>query len=121
DPGCRACMIWDKEKQNRDLFNYVKAFVRLRQSDDIFANNARFKFVEADNEANSLIFEKYNDKKRVIFIVNNGKQEMKTELNVHGVVFEYERSVDCFLKRQLTDDSISTIKVEPYHFRIFEV
>src|SRR5690625_6945043 len=32
DPGCRACMIWDENKQNRQLFDYVKQLIKLRKS-----------------------------------------------------------------------------------------
>jgi glycosidase len=30
DPLCRKCMVWEEEKQNKDMFEYVKTLISLR-------------------------------------------------------------------------------------------
>ena len=121
DPECRACMIWDKDKQNRDLFNYVKALINLRKSDDVFANNSTFKFVAVDDGTNNLIFEKYNDKKHIYFIVNNSGEETLHEFAKNEVAFEYVQKEKEFIKVPVARDSKLSINVQPYNFRILEI
>ena len=76
DPGCRACMIWDNSEQNRELFSYVQLLINLRKTEPVFGNGGSFRFIRADNESNSIIYEKYNDEKRIIFVVNNSDQQL---------------------------------------------
>jgi cyclomaltodextrinase len=76
DPGCRACMIWDKSGQNRELFSFVQLLISLRKAEPVFGNGGSFRFIHADNESNSIIFEKYNDEKRIIFVVNNSDHQL---------------------------------------------
>lgn|SRR5690625_1598293 len=119
DPGCRACMIWDEEKQNRELFNYVRALIHLRKSDDIFANNAQFSFIQTDDETNSVIFEKRNEHKRVIFIVNNSDDVLESTFDLGQNAYEFIRKETEFEKVLVTNEK--TIHVQPYHFRFFEI
>lgn len=121
DPGCRACMIWDEDRQNRKLFSFIKSLINLRKSDDIFANHARFRFLKADDDANTIIYEKYNQTKRVLFIINNGNEDINMALDSQSDAIEYIKEKDTFKKTYIPAESLSAITVRSYDFRIFEI
>lgn len=35
DPQCRKCMVWDEDKQNKELLNYYKALNRIRKDNKV--------------------------------------------------------------------------------------
>ncbi|MFC0302652.1 glycoside hydrolase family 13 protein [Virgibacillus soli] len=119
DPGCRACMIWEDEKQNHDLLHYIQALIQLRKSDKVFSNQAHFRFLKADDKTNTLIFEKYHAHKRVIIIVNNSNHVVEIELDWQPDMQEYKQKENMFVKVPVT--ITSSIKVKPYLFKIFEM
>ncbi|WP_077301453.1 glycoside hydrolase family 13 protein [Virgibacillus pantothenticus] len=75
DPGCRACMEWDTSKQNRDLFHYVQALIHLRKTVPLFGNGGTFRFLYADNNSQTIGYEKNDDTKRLVFLLNGGEKE----------------------------------------------
>ncbi|SHH39148.1 glycoside hydrolase family 13 protein [Virgibacillus chiguensis] len=75
DPDCRACMEWDEENQNRELFTYVQGLIRLRKTEPLFGNDASFRFLYADDNTNTIAYEKYDEQKRLIFLLNAGEKE----------------------------------------------
>lgn len=125
DPGCRACMIWEEEQQNRDLFNFLKLLIQLRKAEPVFGNGGRFNVIKADSEANYLVYEKYNTEKRIIFVMNNsdrervipviddliGKEVIEYSFGYLGVI-EFEEQF--FLQD-------STMQIPRYGSRIFEI
>ena len=120
DPGCRACMIWDKDKQNSDLFGDVKALIQLRKSDPVFGSDARFRFLHTDDDNGLIIFEKYNADKRAVFVVNNSDVAIETEL-IGGTdgISELIRADGPFSEVLLDLETDSLVHVAPYGYRIF--
>src|SRR5699024_4058222 len=41
DPGCRACMVWDEEKQDLELYQFVKGLIQLRKNHVVFGNSSK--------------------------------------------------------------------------------
>ncbi len=116
DPGCRACMVWDKDNENNDLLEYVTALIHLRKSDALFGNDARFRFLRTDDDKGLIIFEKYNAINRAVFVVNNSEVAIETELGFTGNFSELSRDRIHYSKTQITFESIS---LAPYGSRIF--
>ena len=50
DPGCRKCMPWDEEEQNRDLFEHVQRLIALRKDHPVLANEGDLLFAHIDPE-----------------------------------------------------------------------
>jgi len=125
DPGCRACMIWDKSEQDNKLFSYIQLLINLRKTEPVFGNGGSFRFIRADNESNCIIYEKYNDEKRMIFIVNNSEKRLSIPIVkelVEKNCNEYSFENNIILKTNnhiFKEDSV--FGVPPYGFRIFEV
>ncbi len=125
DPGCRACMIWDDQEQNQELLNYVQVLIHLRKSEPVFGNGGSFRFMYANNENNSIIYEKYNDNKRIVFVVNNSAQQVSIPVAKELVDKElHECTVNNGTTLQVVDKVFkldSLIQVAPFGFRIFEM
>ena len=124
DPGCRSCMIWDEKKQNRDLLQFVKKLIQFRKANPIVGNDGNIKFVQYDNEKNYIIYEKYNDDKRVLFVLNNSGETITISLlddlikdNIKEYLIHSENKPVKY--RDFNKDSLLTIK--KYGFRIFEL
>jgi glycosidase len=126
DPGCRACMEWDESKQNRDLFAYVKNLIEMRKTIPAFGNDSSFKILSADNETNTLVYQKEAEQGRVVFIVNNSGMEQELALpntadgeNCNELFIG--ASIDEPFSRTQRQAGISAkISVSPLSFRIFE-
>lgn len=74
DPHNRYCMIWDEEKQNKDLFVFFQKLIKLRKT-YIGFKNVDIKWHKIDN--NILIYQKQN----IIFIINNNDSNQLVSLN----------------------------------------
>ncbi|WP_096273915.1 glycoside hydrolase family 13 protein [Paucisalibacillus globulus] len=119
DPGCRACMEWEEENQNRELFTYIKKLIEWRKKDPVFGNDAEFRFIHADDKYNYAIYEKFNHEKRMVFILNNSTQEIQVPI---GKIFKTNNPIKEVLlasdsKTELTNDQVH---VSSMGYRILE-
>ncbi|MFS0814156.1 glycoside hydrolase family 13 protein [Peribacillus phoenicis] len=70
DPGCRKCMVWEEEKQNTELLNEIKALISLRKEERLLANDGEFKFLDTAGNENIVAYQKYNEKRSVVILIN---------------------------------------------------
>ncbi|MGE7589298.1 glycoside hydrolase family 13 protein [Peribacillus sp. NPDC101480] len=70
DPGCRKCMVWEEEKQNTELLNEIKALIHLRKEERLLANDGKFKFLDTAGNENIVAYQKYNEKRSVVVLIN---------------------------------------------------
>jgi cyclomaltodextrinase / maltogenic alpha-amylase / neopullulanase len=119
DPGCRACMEWDVEKQNRELFSYVQTLLQWRRTEPVFGNHADIRFVQVDNEKNYIIYEKFNEDTRLRFYVNNSSKVLEIPSDELHTTTVKEWAIESEEKKELTLGS--TIEIGPLGFRIFEL
>ncbi|GHI00714.1 glycoside hydrolase family 13 protein [Neobacillus kokaensis] len=74
DPGCRKCMIWEKENQNRDLFIHVQKLIRLRRDYPLLANDGEFSFVSPGSDDCCLAYLKSDSSKTAVVILNTSNK-----------------------------------------------
>ncbi|PKF87644.1 alpha-glycosidase [Bacillus sp. BA3] len=70
DPGCRKCMVWEEEKQNTELLNEIKALIHLRKEERLLSNDGKFKFLDTAGNENIVAYQKYNEKRSVVVLIN---------------------------------------------------
>ncbi|WP_129726700.1 alpha-glycosidase [Ectobacillus funiculus] len=80
DPGCRKCMIWDEEEQDKDMFHFVAQLIRLRKENSAFGNYGTFQFVTASNETNHVMYTKTFEEQTVLFAFNNSDKEITVDV-----------------------------------------
>lgn len=125
DPGCRACMIWEDNKQNQELLNYTKSLIKLRKLEPIIGNNGQFNFLKTDAKEDYLIYERFNDQTRIVFVLNNSNHNIKIPVidNLIGDhVLEYSMTENAninYTNPKFTKGS--QMKLPSFGFRIFKV
>ncbi|MFC4601443.1 alpha-glycosidase [Cohnella hongkongensis] len=80
DPGCRQCMVWEEEKQDRELFAFFTAAIRLRKDYEAL-RSASFSFLKA--EGGLLAYERLSadGSERLIVAMNVSEQPIEAELS----------------------------------------
>ncbi|MFD1739838.1 glycoside hydrolase family 13 protein [Bacillus salitolerans] len=111
DPGCRKCMVWDKDKQDRELFTYVSKLIHFRKTIPAFGNKGQFTFIEANDAENYIIYQKSYQNDYLYFVINNS-DEARTVL--------LPKEMSSPLQNLWNGKSItsSAIDLEPYGFAI---
>ncbi|WP_238885404.1 glycoside hydrolase family 13 protein [Clostridium sp. YIM B02551] len=72
DPESRKCMIWEKDKQNLELFNWYKSLIKIRKN-NLSIVYGDYKVLYCKD--NVLIFERnFNEEKIIVAINNNYKK-----------------------------------------------
>ena len=126
DPGCRACMSWDEDKQDRDLFHYIQKLIEFRKSHPVFENNngtGSFNFLQANDSEGTIVYERSNHERKVIFAINSNAEH--TSVNIP----QLERgATELFLNGKAgvnigknNKNAITPINLEAYDFRMFEL
>ncbi|WP_409288600.1 glycoside hydrolase family 13 protein [Peribacillus sp. SCS-37] len=80
DPGCRACMEWDEENQDRDLFKFVQQLISLRKSNPAFGNQGKLEFLDGQEEKGIVIYTKTHDDQKILFILNSSAEQVSVSL-----------------------------------------
>ena len=79
DPGCRKCMPWDEEEQNRDMFEHVQRLIALRKENPVLANEGDLLFVHIDSEV--VMYKRESEKADAYILINlsENKKELSSE------------------------------------------
>lgn len=91
DPDCRRGMLWDEEKQDKQILSYYKKLLALRKSEPCIINGEQ-KILMTDDEKGLVIEERSltDNKKvrRVVIIYHNGKEteELKEYVGRHNLL-----------------------------------
>ncbi|WP_404454505.1 alpha-glycosidase [Virgibacillus necropolis] len=123
DPGCRACMIWDEESQDQDLFRYLQMLIDFRKTETAIGNESEFRFLHANDEAQTIIYERVNEEKRILIIMNNSDTEVT--INMGKIVQPNDGHVnELFLMDKSKKDidllDQSSLSIKPFDYRILE-
>ncbi len=80
DPGCRKCMIWDEDKQDRALFAFFAALVRLRKSHRAL-RDGNFDLLAAEQGDKVVVYAREKDGERFLVALNasNGDRQASVE------------------------------------------
>ncbi|PLR82224.1 alpha-glycosidase [Bacillus canaveralius] len=80
DPGCRKCMPWAEEEQNRELFTHIQALIKLRATEKLLANKGQLTFLPVNEDSQVIAFSKTDGQKVVVVICNNSAEQQKYTL-----------------------------------------
>ncbi|MFX3624921.1 MAG: alpha-glycosidase [Ectobacillus sp.] len=80
DPGCRKCMIWAEEGQDRELFSFLQQLIRLRKDLPAFGNRGSIHFIAADNDTNCVMYTKTYKNETLLFAFNNSDEEIAVDV-----------------------------------------
>ena len=112
DPGCRKCMIWEEDKQDRDLFEYVAKLIDLRKNIPAFGNSGTLEFVETNDKENYIIYKKTNQNESIYFIINNSEDQQTIAL---PAAISTNQLKDIWSEKKIESSALS---LEPFGFKI---
>lgn len=78
DPDCRKCMIWDEEKQDKELLSFFKRVATIRKENKTLVYGD-VEFVSYDN--NVVVMKRISESEEYICIFNNNLEYINVELS----------------------------------------
>jgi cyclomaltodextrinase / maltogenic alpha-amylase / neopullulanase len=81
DPGCRGCMVWDADQQDRDLLLFYRRLIALRKEHEALRTGA-LRFVHAKPGDSRLVFERVTDRERLLVIGNAGRRSAQLSVKL---------------------------------------
>ncbi|KHE72878.1 glycoside hydrolase family 13 protein [Halobacillus sp. BBL2006] len=111
DPGCRKCMIWDKQEQDLELFSFVQKLIELRKSESAFGNNGRMSFKESTD--NILIYQKDSGDQSLLFIINATEKAQSVPLG--------KKVGDVLLSSDQAEVEDEAVRLPAYGYAVIEL
>ncbi|MHA6529445.1 alpha-glycosidase [Paenibacillus sp. BAC0078] len=81
DPGCRKCMEWNPEKQDRELFSYYRKLIEIRGNHPALRTGA-FTFLEAGPQGSKLAYERRLGDDIIVVLVNTEETAQTFRIDV---------------------------------------
>lgn len=72
DPLCRKCMVWEKEKQNQDMLQFMKRLIALRKQENTLLTEGHLEWNLLDDKNDFISFSRTLDEKILIYFFNQG-------------------------------------------------
>lgn len=76
DPDCRKCMIWEEEKQDRDLLHFTRSLISIRKDNQKVLSEGSLSWNWVSEEDGLIIFERELGAQRIIGIFNTGDDQI---------------------------------------------
>jgi glycosidase len=100
DPDNRRCMIWEENKQDKELFSFFQRLISLRKSYQNF-NSIDIKWLYTEN--NILIYQKGD----IFFLMNNTNLDVTISL---PEIMKHQSFIDLYCEKEVSVEKIITIK-----------
>ncbi|UUZ91762.1 glycoside hydrolase family 13 protein [Paenibacillus sp. P25] len=113
DPDCRKCMEWDEAKQDRELYDFYKLIIGLRQKYPVL-RHGDFRFLKADQGDPRIIYERMDGKMHFTVWMNNSEEE--TVLSHPMETMDWRDALS--QEPVQPEDGIMNIKLDPLGYRI---
>ncbi|MEI5906502.1 alpha-glycosidase [Bacillus spongiae] len=114
DPECRKCMIWEKEKQDQDLFKHIQKLLGLRKEYTLLANEGTFRFIQVEENKDVVAYTRSKDNDIILILLNTRgtKTNYTIPLNLHGKVIH-----DIWNNKEYAANSDTLVAtLDPYGF-----
>ncbi|MFD3449330.1 alpha-glycosidase [Microbacteriaceae bacterium 4G12] len=116
DPGCRKCMVWDEEKQDRELFGHIQTLISLRKQYKAFGGHGSFQWVEANDKENYISYTKTYGTETIFFVLNPTNSEVTVPIpfDISG-----KKIVNLYTKEEFSAETNALqVSLAPYGFSI---
>ncbi|MFW2490894.1 glycoside hydrolase family 13 protein [Clostridium chromiireducens] len=83
EPESRKCMVWEEEKQNKELFDLYKKLISVRKNNpELIYGSYKTLYCEG----NLIIFERSYEKEMTIIAINNEEKQVEFKLPVNSPI-----------------------------------
>ncbi|MEC1527648.1 glycoside hydrolase family 13 protein [Bacillus spizizenii] len=115
DPLCRKCMVWEKEKQNRDMLRFMKRLIALRKQENTLLTEGSLEWNLLDDQNNFISFSRNLDEKTLIYFFNQG--DATRHVSLRDLIIERNKKIyDVWTEQPLHHHDV--IAVQPGEFFI---
>lgn len=104
DPDCRRGMLWDEEKQNKDILDYYKKWIKIHKKYSSL-KNGEFKSIYVNDDAQVYIFKRFNEFEELYIAFNFSNNNV---------------SLDLLNDKQVIDELDSKLFIKPMSCKIFK-
>jgi cyclomaltodextrinase len=115
DPDCRKCMEWDREKQDRSLFDFYRRLIEIRANHPALRTGT-IKFLEAASHGTKLAYERRLGDEIVIVMINTDETAQTLRIDVEERNWENVLTGDSLR----TDRGKLTVKLPAYGYTIIK-
>jgi len=105
DPDNRRCMIWDRERQDLNMYTHIKRLIELYNQFDAFKSPNLSWINYSDNHL-------FYQKEDLYFIINKSDKKLSVPSKIHG------KYVNIYTDEKVIVDG--NIELEPYSFLILK-
>ena len=102
-------MIWQEEKQNKELFNFYKNMINIRKNNKVFIHGD---FEEVYCKNNVIAFKRVLDDEEILCIFNNGNESVLVNINSES------KAVNLLTE---SVENLREIKLDNLSFKIYKV
>lgn len=81
DPDCRKCMVWEEDKQDRALHQFVKELIALRRTKSSILSEGTVQWLETNNVDGRIVFERQLSNQSIQGIFNTDTTTITSEIN----------------------------------------
>lgn len=111
DPQNRKCMVWETEKQNKELYNFYKKIIKVRNTNKEILVYGDFEELYCHNGVIAFKRSKGNNEAIIIFNNDNYEKSINLKLNYNVVdILNTESNIN-----------INEIILEPLSFKVLNV
>jgi len=111
DPQCRRCMVWEEDKQNKELLGLYKKLIKIRKEEKTLIYGEYTNLYKQDGV---LAFKRTLEDKEIVVISNNSDVSHNIDLGSERLKCD-----DLILKEEIIIDRY--IEVKPNDYKIFKV
>lgn len=108
DPGCRECMIWEKDRQDGDMFQFVKKLISLRKT---YRFTESPMFLYTNDKANTIVYRQQVKQGDILFFLNASANQQKIP-----VPLDYQEKQGEDIWNNATVSPSGVIETLPYSF-----
>lgn len=109
DPGCRKCMVWDKDKQDLHIFEKTKQLIHLRKTNDALRSHD-LTWIRSENE-HVLCYLKSGESDKIYVVMNLSKKNQQ-------IALPFEGGYDMYNAVSIPSN---TVTLEAYDIKIIKV
>ncbi|MFK3938182.1 glycoside hydrolase family 13 protein [Alkalihalobacillus sp. NPDC078783] len=114
DPGCRECMIWEEDKQDLELFSFMRTLISWRKELQPMGSVDSVQFYDS-GDADVLIYSTHKSDNMLVYVIN--RKHSPVQISVPNRLLQYGL-IDVLTNTQL--DDLDPIEIKKESYRIFK-
>ncbi|MDR0921840.1 MAG: glycoside hydrolase family 13 protein [Lactobacillales bacterium] len=92
DPDCRKCMVWDEEKQDKEMYAFVKELISFRHAHQSTLSVGTLYWNEVEEETGLLTMTRQTEEEKITAFFNTGEKEIA--VHAKNIVLKQQAKIE---------------------------